>query len=262
MKLVDSHCHLDQLNLSHYGDDLTRVLQQAREFSVEHILCVCITLENFQDVLDIAKNYPHISASLGVHPTEWDGKNPTTDELIALAQDTAVVAIGETGLDYFHMQGEQLNWQQERFRKHIAAAKSVRKPLIIHTRDAAKDTLQIMQEEKASDIGGVMHCFTENWDVASQAMDLGFYISLSGIVTFKNATAIQEVAKKMPLDRLLIETDAPYLAPTPYRGKPNVPAYVRYVAEFLAQLRDEPLEKIAEATTANFFKLFPLASFR
>lgn len=253
--LVDSHCHLDRLDLSTYNGDLKLALEAARAQSVEHILCVCIDLENFPQVLQVAESYPNISASVGVHPTEVIPQDPTTEELIKLAQHSRVVAIGETGLDYYRDESHKAA-QQERFRRHIRAAKQTDKALIVHTRQARVDTIAILKEEGADSVGGVLHCFTENWEMAQQAMELGFYISFSGIVTFKNAIEIQEVAKQLPLDRMLIETDAPYLAPVPFRGKPNQPAYVRYVAEAIATLRDVSFEEIAKQTSENFFTLF------
>ena len=222
------------------------------------MLCVCIDLEHLEDVLEPARQYDFVTASVGVHPNEHEGEEPDCDRLVALAQDEQVVAIGETGLDYFRGEGD-LEWQRERFRQHIAAAKQTKKPLIIHMRDATADTLRVLEEEKAADVGGVMHCFVEDWETAQQAMELNFYISFSGIVTFNSAKELKEVAKKMPLDRILIETDSPYLAPVPFRGKSNQPAYVRHVAECIADLRDEPVETIAERSTENFFRLFPLA---
>lgn len=222
------------------------------------MLCVSVTLEKFPEVLALAHAYPHIFASVGVHPDEQQGQDPSVQDLVRLADDTRVVAIGETGLDYFRIKGD-MTWQQERFRRHIQAARATGKPLIIHTREAAQDTIRILREEHAESVGGVMHCFTENWDTAQAALDLGFYISFSGIVTFRNAEALREVARKVPADRLLVETDAPYLAPMPHRGKTNEPAFVRHVAEQLASLRNVSLEKLAATTTGNFFSLFRTA---
>jgi len=253
--LVDSHCHL---NFEPLNNTLEDVLRHARDNGVGHMLCVSVTLETFPEIRTMAHAHPHIFASVGVHPNEREGQEPTVDELVELAKDDRVVAIGETGLDYFRSQGD-MGWQQERFRRHIRAAKQCGRPLIIHTRDAAADTLRIMREEDAAGIGGVMHCFTESLQVAREALDLNFYISFSGIVTFRNAEALREVAKIVPLDRLLIETDAPYLAPMPFRGKTNEPAYVRHVAECLAGVRQTSLESIAESTTQNFFQLFHAA---
>jgi TatD DNase family protein len=253
--LVDSHCHLDQLDLSQYEGSLGAALQAAQKRGVERFLCVCIDLDHFPDICSIAENHPEVKISLGLHPTEKMEKEPTLKELSELAQHPSVVAIGETGLDYYRCHGD-ISWQQERFRRHIAVAKILKKPLIIHTREAQADTIQILIEENAADVGGVMHCFTETWEMAEQALDLGFYISFSGIITFKNAKALQEVVRKTPLERLLIETDAPYLAPVPYRGKPNQPAYVREVAEWVAELKGMSFNQIAEQTTQNFFRLF------
>jgi len=225
---------------------------------VTHMLCVCIDMDNFPAVLGLAQRYPQVFASVGVHPNEKDTRDPEVQELVALAQAAKVVAIGETGLDYFHGEGD-LEWQRQRFRRHIRAARECGKPLIIHTRDAREDTISIMREEGAAEAGGVMHCFTEDWAMAEQAMELGFYISFSGIVTFRNAEPLREVARQVPLQRMLVETDAPYLTPVPYRGKSNQPAYVRYVAEHIAEIRGESLETIAAVTTANFFTLFQAA---
>lgn len=219
------------------------------------MLCVSVTLETFPEVVALAHDHSHVFASVGVHPNETEGNEPSVSKLVDLANDKRVVAIGETGLDYYRSQGD-MTWQQERFRRHIRAAKQSGKPLIIHTRDAAADTLHVMREEGAADIGGVMHCFTESWEVARAALDLNFYISFSGIITFRNADALREVAKQVPEDRLLIETDAPYLAPVPHRGKTNEPAFVRHVADCLANIRQAPLESIADITTRNFFALF------
>jgi TatD DNase family protein len=252
LHLVDSHCHL---NYDPLGTDLPAVLERARINDVRHMLCVSVTWEAFPEVHRIAREYPHIYASLGVHPNEREGKDPSVEELISHADDPRIVAIGETGLDYFRSQGD-LEWQKQRFRRHIRAARATGKPLIIHTRDAGADTMEILREEGAGEVGGVMHCFTESAEVARQALDLNFYISLSGILTFRTAENLRDVARQVPGDRLLIETDSPYLAPMPHRGKPNEPSYVRLVAECLAQVRGEPLEKVAEQTTRNFFTLF------
>jgi len=253
--LVDSHCHL---NFNDLAGNLPAVLDAMHVNGVEYALCVGVTLKEFPQVLAIAEKYPHIYASVGIHPDYQDEEEVSVEQLVQLADHPKVVAIGETGLDYFRLQGD-LEWQRERFRKHIRAAIAAGKPLIIHTRNAAEDTLSIMREEGAERIGGVMHCFTESWDVAEQAMALGFYISFSGIVTFKNAAALQEVAMKVPLDRMLVETDSPYLAPIPFRGKTNQPAYVRYVAQTIADLRCTSLAAIGNATTENFFRLFKQA---
>ena len=253
--LVDSHCHLDRLDLSTYDGELSGALQYAGEQGVGHMLCVCIDLEHFADVLAPARKFANVSASVGVHPNEREGEEPTVERLLELAQEPEVVAIGETGLDYYRNEGE-LEWQRDRFRTHITAAKQCHKPLIIHMREATDDTLTILKEERAQEAGGVMHCFAEDWDAAKRALDLDFYISFSGIVTFKSAHALKEVAKKVPIDRMLIETDSPYLAPVPYRGKPNQPAYVHQVAAQIAELRGITLEAVASATTENYFSLF------
>jgi TatD DNase family protein len=250
--LTDSHCHL---NFEPLGNSLNQVLQNARERGVGHMLCVAVNLEKFPEVLALAQTHENIFASVGVHPDEQQGADPSVDELCALAQDPRVVAIGETGLDYYRLKGD-LTWQQDRFRRHIRAARICNKPLIIHTRDAAADTIRILHEENAGSVSGVMHCFTESWETARAALDLGFYISFSGIVTFRSADSLRDVAIQVPQDRLLIETDAPYLAPVPYRGKTNEPAYVREVAETLARIRKSTLNEIAMITTKNFFSLF------
>lgn len=255
LSLVDSHCHLDRLDLDKLGGDLDGVLDTARRHGVTHMLCVCIDMENVQAVMALAQRYTQVFASVGVHPNERDTRDPEARELVRLAESAKVVAIGETGLDYHYGKGD-LNWQRERFRRHIRAARESGKPLIIHSRDAREDTIRIMREEGAREVGGVMHCFTEDWTMAEHAMELDFYISFSGIVTFRNADALREVAQRVPLERMLVETDAPYLTPVPYRGKSNQPAYVRHVAERIAELRDESLESIARTTTDNFFNLF------
>ena len=254
--LVDSHCHLNMLDLSPFDGELGGVIQAAKEADVTKMLCVAVDLENFPAVLQCAENYLDIFASVGVHPNDsQDSVN--VKQLVELSQHDKVVAIGETGLDYFRSEGD-LEWQRDAFRAHITVAKETQKPLIIHTREAREDTLQLMREEQAETIGGVIHCFTETWEMAQAAIELGFYISFSGIVTFKNAKDLQDVAKKIPLEKMLIETDSPYLAPVPHRGKANYPAYVRYVAEFIAELRNEPLAKIAQQTTENFQRLFKI----
>lgn len=256
-QIVDSHCHLDRLELSKHGGSLDTALDAARKNGVSHFLCVSIDLENYPAMLALAQPYADVSVSVGVHPNEQAYQEPTEDILLELAQNPKVIAIGETGLDYFRVQGD-MRWQQDRFRTHIQVAKNCGKPLIIHNRDAREDTLRILEEEGAKSTGGIMHCFVEDWETAKKSIDLNFYISFSGIVTFKNATEIQEVAQKLPLDRMLIETDSPYLAPVPYRGKPNEPAYVRHVAEHIAELRGISVEEVAKATTQNFFRLFGL----
>jgi TatD DNase family protein len=253
--LVDSHCHL---NFADLADNLPAVLQAMHDHGVEYALCIGVTLKEFPQVLAIAQEHEHIFASVGIHPDYEDEVEAGVEDLVRLATHPKVIAIGETGLDYFRLQGD-LEWQRARFRVHIRAAIAAGKPLIIHTRNAAEDTLRIMREEGAERVGGVMHCFTESWEVAEQAMALGFYISFSGIVTFKNAALLKDVARRMPLDRMLVETDSPYLAPIPFRGKINQPAYVRYVAQSVADLRGMPLEDLADATTRNFFRLFQQA---
>jgi len=250
--LVDSHCHLNFPELSGRIDEALALMRDNR---VTHALCVSVTLQEFPQVRALAERFPHIYASVGVHPDYPDVPVVTEEELVSLADHPKIVAIGETGLDYFRIKGDS-EWQRDRFRTHIRAAHRSRKPLIVHTRGAAADTLRIMREERAGEVGGVMHCFTESWDVAQGAMDLGFYISFSGIVTFKNALGLKDVARRVPLERMLIETDAPYLAPVPFRGKTNEPGLVKYVAEEIARLRDIPLDQVASATTSNFFRLF------
>jgi TatD DNase family protein len=252
--LVDSHCHLDFPDLAGRVDDALALM---RENGVTHALCVSVTLQEFPQVRALAERYPQLYASVGVHPDYDNVPQVTEQELVALASHPRVVAIGETGLDHYRIKGGA-EWQRERFRTHIRAARSSGKPLIIHMRDAAEDTLRIMREEGAPEVGGVMHCFTGTWDVAQAAMDLGFWISFSGIVTFKNATALREVAKKVPLERMLIETDSPFLAPVPYRGKTNEPGLVRYVAEEIGRLRGLSLDEVASATSKNFFSLFKI----
>ena len=256
MQLVDSHCHL---NFPDFDGRIADILQNAAKNQVSHILCIATSWENRADVMKLAREHAAISASVGIHPTTEGGYEPTVDELLEAATDTLVVAIGETGLDYFRSEGD-LTWQHERFHRHIDVAKQSGKPLIIHTRAAADDTMNTLREHDARDAGGVMHCFAEDWEIAKQALDIGFYVSFSGIVTFKSAKNVQEAAKQVPLDRLLVETDAPYLAPTPHRGKTNEPAYVKHTAEFVAELRGISLESLAEATTENFYRLFPYAS--
>ena len=250
--LVDSHCHL---NFPELAGDLERVMAHMRENQVTHALCVSVTLEDFPSVLELAVRYPQIYASVGIHPDSQGVQEAEPADLVRLATHPRVIAIGETGLDYHRLTGD-LEWQRERFRRHIRAAVSCAKPLIVHTRDAAADTIRIMREEGADRAGGVMHCFTESWDTAAAALDLGFYISFSGIVTFKNAQALKEVARKVPMERMLIETDCPYLAPVPHRGKLNQPGFVRHVAEEIGRLRGLTLESVATQTSYNFFHLF------
>jgi len=256
--LVDSHCHLNSIDLSLFDHNMDHVIQAATDAGIEHLLSVCVELADFEELCELATRYPQVSISVGVHPASDDEiPEPTVEGLTELAQHPRCVAIGETGLDYYHVQSNaEQAIQRERFKRHIQAAIQVNKPLIIHTRDAAVDTIAVMRSENAKVVGGVMHCFSENIDIARQAMDLNFYISISGIVTFKNAHAIREMAAQIPLDRLLIETDAPYLAPVPYRGKANHPALVRYTAMALSELYGISLEALAEQTTKNFYRCF------
>jgi TatD DNase family protein len=254
MQIIDSHCHLDRVDLAAFGGSIEKMLAHAKTLSVSEFLCVCIDLEHFENVLNLAQNHPQIYASVGVHPCELNGEDPSVAQLLDLAKNDKIIAIGETGLDYFHVEKASADWQRARFRRHIQASNQSGKPLIIHTRQAKSDTLKIMNEENAK--AGVMHCFSEDWATAKAALDLGFYISFSGIITFKNAQDLRDVAKKVPAERLLIETDSPYLTPVPYRGKPNSPAYTYYVAEKLAEIRDVSIEEIARTTTQNFKRLF------
>ena len=249
---IDSHCHLDFPELA---SKLPELLANMATNQVTHALCVAVELPDFPRVRALAEQHDNLFASVGVHPDYQDTLEPTVEQLVQLADHPRVVAIGETGLDYFRLKGD-LEWQRDRFRTHIRAARAAAKPLIIHTREAAADTLRIMREEGAEQVGGVMHCFTESWEVAEQAMEMGFYISFSGIVTFKNALTLKQVAEKMPLERMLIETDSPYLAPVPFRGKQNQPALVKHVAEEIAKLRGDNVENIGRETSRNFFKLF------
>jgi TatD DNase family protein len=253
--LVDSHCHL---NFPELVNNMDAIRQAMNDNQVGYALCISVNLREFPEVLAVAEAHSNFFASVGVHPDYEDEPLLTVDDLFELAKHPKIVAIGETGLDYFRLTGD-LEWQRERFRTHIRAAIKTQKPLVIHTRSAAEDTLRIMREENAQLVGGVMHCFTESLDVALQAIDLGFYISFSGIVTFKNAQQLKEVAKHIPLEKILVETDSPYLAPVPFRGKTNQPAYVKYVAEEVARLRGIAYEELAAASTDNFFNLFQQA---
>lgn len=256
---IDSHCHI---NFPELSARMPEILARMDENEVSHALCVSCDLPTFPDVLKLAEQYPNVYASVGVHPDYEDTPEPSVDELVRLAQHPRIVAIGETGLDYYRLQGD-LEWQRERFRTHIRASRATGKPLIIHTRAASEDTIRIMREEGAGiadgGVAGVMHCFTESLEVAKAAMELGFYISFSGIVTFKSAKDLQAVAREVPLEKMLIETDSPYLAPVPFRGKMNEPALVRHVAEFIATLKDVPVDEVAKQTTDNFFNLFKIA---
>jgi TatD DNase family protein len=253
---VDSHCHI---NFPELAARLPEILGKMEENRVSHALCVSVNLPEFPQVLDLAERHPNIYASVGVHPDYEDTPEPSVLQLVELSQHPKIVAIGETGLDYYRLQGD-LEWQRERFRVHIRASRETRKPLIIHTRAASEDTLRLLREEGAGTdsggVAGVMHCFTETLEVAQAALEMGFYISFSGIVTFKSAKELQAVAQALPMERILIETDSPYLAPVPHRGKVNEPGFVMHVAEFIAQLKGVPLETVAQVTTDNFFKLF------
>lgn len=252
MTLVDSHCHLNMSKI-----DTPTLLATAKDEGVGHFLNISVNLQDFPQVLQAAHDFDNVYATVGLHPNTDPANESTAEELIALAADPRILGIGETGLDYYYNKGD-MTWQHERFRYHIRAARECQKPLIIHCRDAKDDVLRILKEEKADEVGGIMHCFVEDYDTAAQAMDMGFYISFSGIVTFKSAKDLQQVAQRIPQDRLLVETDSPYLAPVPYRGKPNQPAYVRKVAEFIADLREQSYDSLARATTENFFRLFAL----
>ncbi|WP_341666664.1 TatD family hydrolase [Alcaligenes sp. SDU_A2] len=249
---VDSHCHI---NFPELAQNLDEVLSKMRQNQVGHALVVSVNMDDWPGLMELVRPHPHLFASVGVHPDYPDVLEPSVQDLLDRAVDPKVVAIGETGLDYFRLQ-EPLDWQRERFRIHIRASRQSGLPLIIHTRSASKDTLDIMAQEHAEHAGGVMHCFTESWDVAQAAMAMNFYISFSGIVTFKSASDLQEVARKVPLERLLIETDSPYLAPVPYRGKLNHPALVVHVAEKIAELKGLSVKEVEEASTENFFNLF------
>lgn len=249
---IDSHCHL---NFPDFADRLPDIYQRMQDNQVSHALCISVDLESFPQVLAIAESRDNLYASVGVHPDREDCTEPAVEDLVRLAASPKVIAIGETGMDYYRTPGP-LAWQRERFRVHIRAARASGKPLIVHTRAASDDTLAIMREEKAGEAGGVMHCFTESMDVAKAAMDLGFYISFSGIVTFKNAKDLRQVAKAVPLERMLIETDSPYLAPMPFRGKTNEPGFVKYVAEEIARLKEITVEEVGEVTNRNFNRLF------
>ena len=253
--IIDSHCHIPLI--SDDKSDQARIVQNATDAGVSHMLCVSVDLQTFEDVLFCAKNYPQVSASVGVHPTYVAGNLASVDDIATLAEDPNVIAVGETGLD-FYQPNFDAERQEQQFRNHVRCARSINKPLIVHCRNSAGCLLKVLKEEGASKVGGVMHCFVEDWDTAKAAMDLGFYISFSGILTFKNATDLQEVSKKIPLDRILVETDSPWLSPVPLRGKTNQPANVIHTLKFLADLREEDERFVAEQTTENFNKLFGL----
>ncbi|MFY7697671.1 MAG: TatD family hydrolase [Legionella sp.] len=255
--LIDSHCHLQSIDLAQFNENMDNVIAIAREQGVKHLLSVCVEPDDLQSLYQLADRYSNVSISVGVHPSVELAFEPDAQLLQVWADHPACIAIGETGLDYYRCDDPMVHQQQQiRFRQHIRASIASNKPLIIHTRDAADDTFEILKEENASRIGGVIHCFTESWDVAKRALDLNFYISLSGIVTFKKALQVQEVARKLPLDRLLIETDAPYLAPVPLRGKQNHPALVKHVALAIAELRKIDYSVLAEYSSNNFYRCF------
>jgi TatD DNase family protein len=251
--LVDSHCHLDFPELA---DTLPQRLEAMRQHDVRGALCIGVNLTDFPRVLALVEQHPQFFASVGVHPEYENVEEPDVARLVALAAHEKVIAVGETGLDYY-WHANRPEWQRQRFRVHIRAARAAGKPLVIHSRQAAEDTLALLREENAQTVGGILHCFSEDWNVAQRALEMGFYISFSGIVTFKNARAVQEVARCMPLERLLVETDSPYLAPAPHRGQTNQPANVRFVVEAIARLRDTTFAEIAAASSENFFTLFP-----
>ncbi len=256
--LIDSHCHLDRIDLGPFAEGFAGMLHSAAQAGIQRMLCVSIRLDHFPALLQMAQDYPAIDCSVGVHPSEREGPEASVAALCRDGAHPHVLAVGETGLDYHYNQGD-LEWQRERFRVHIRAARELNKPLIIHSRDARADTLAILRAEKAAEVGGVMHCFTEDWDTAQAALDLGFYISFSGIVTFRSADALREVARRVPLDRLLIETDAPYLAPMPHRGKPNHPALLVHTAACLAKLRGLSIEALSQHTGENYHRCFKAA---
>jgi TatD DNase family protein len=253
---VDSHCHLD---FPEYAGHIPDILARMKEAQVSHAMCISVDMPDFPNVLALAESHPNLFATVGTHPDYEDTPEPTEDQLVELSQHPKILAIGETGLDYYRMGDktyEEMEWQRDRFRTHIRAAIRVQKPLIIHTRSASEDTIRIMKEEGASQVAGVMHCFTESLEVAKASMEQGFYISFSGIVTFKSAKDLQETCKQIPLERMLIETDSPYLAPIPNRGKTNEPSWVAHVAQFIADLKGVSVEEVAKHTTNNFKTLF------
>ena len=254
---ADSHCHLDQLDLMPFEGQLENFFSRASSVGVRYFLDVCIDEDNLDAVCAAAAAYPFVWCSIGIHPNTTLPKEVSTDTLCEWASRPKVVAIGETGLDYYRSEGD-LTWQRDRFKRHIQAAIAVQKPLIVHSRDANLDTIAILREEQAQKVGGVLHCFAGDLSMAQAAIDLGFYISFSGVLTFKNAQALQDIARQLPLERLLIETDSPYLTPVPHRGKPNYPDFVHYVGEKLADLQHLSVEKVAQQTTQNFFELFRL----
>ncbi len=257
--LADSHCHLPLLAATDGGLAVADAVAAAREAGVTRLLSVAVALEDHAALTAIAAVHPEVRCSVGVHPNSAGGEEPTVERLARLAGDPGVVAVGETGLDYFRSTGD-LEWQRDRFRRHIRAARETGLPLIIHSRDAAPDVLRLLAEERAADVGGVMHCFVDDWEVASRALDMGFLISFSGVVTFRNARQVRDVAIRLPLDRILVETDAPYLAPVPHRGRVNQPAWVRHVAEAIATARGIPYPELAAATLASYLRVFRLPS--
>lgn len=257
--LIDSHCHLDRLNLDAYEGDLTAAISAAVERGVSRMLCVGISCENVDDVVAIAQQFPEVVASVGVHPLDVEKGLATREQLVDWAKQPKVVAIGETGLDYYYSE-EHKSQQQASFEVHLQAAGQAGLPAIVHTRDAREDTLAIIKAHGSEEHSGVLHCFTEDWDMARRALDLNYFISISGIVTFRNADTLRDVVRQVPLDRLLVETDSPYLAPVPYRGKPNEPKYVREVAEFIADLKGVTFDELAAITSENFYRLFPGAA--
>ena len=252
---VDSHCHLDCIELDEFDDDFDILIQRCLDAGVEHMLCVSIDMHKYPNMLEQVRRYPQVSVSAGVHPMAKQEEDVDAKALKQIASNEKVVAIGETGLDYYYNKGDT-KWQQERFRTHIQCAVELDKPVIVHTRDAGKDTLDILRQENAQQCGGVIHCFTETMEFAEKALELGFMISFSGIITFRNAEALREVARQVPDSHLLIETDAPYLAPTPFRGKQNYPAHVKHVAQKLAEIRNTSIEHIAEVSKDNFYLIF------
>ena len=256
--IVDSHCHLNILPEEKVGN-VDEVIAKAKELGVERILCVAINPEQWQEVIALADKYECVYAAIGVHPCEEKSVLVSDEELIKAASHPKVIAIGEVGLDYFHFEGEEdMTWQHNRFKQHIRIAKQLDKPLIIHTRNSTPDCLSILKQEGAQEVGGIMHCFVEDLATAEQAIEIGFYISFSGIVTFKNAKELKTVAQALPLDKILVETDSPYLAPMPFRGKTNQPGYTHYVVQEIADLKSLPFDTVADATTANFNRLFKL----
>jgi TatD DNase family protein len=252
----DSHCHLDRIDLETFEHSFDKLLATARESQVNEMVCIGVNLESFDAMYEKIQFVDGVYATVGVHPDHQDAQEPSVEQLLTLAQKDKIVAIGETGLDYYHTDGPE--WQRDRFRIHIDAAVACKKPLVIHTRLAKQDTLDLLKQHHAEQVGGVLHCFTEDWDMAKQAIDMGFYISISGIVTFNQAQNVRDMAVKIPDDRLLIETDAPWLAPVPHRGKVNHPGHVSLVAAKLAEIRNTDIEYIAEITRQNAHRLFSL----